>query len=176
LLITSHRRIVFIHDTYIFASILNYSILEKLLAIFINPQTTRKKTIEYKPPLDIIVDEEIDEFLRKNLYEKMGSSIESIEKIEAFIKNFKLYPSLEYLTRIYPRRTLARLVENDIVWIIPFKNINRISIRKIRGREYIEILYNCPVTGRSKAFHTYYSSETYELIKELCLFNENSNC
>ena len=172
-----HRRIVFIHDKYIFASIINHSIIRDLLTYYLS--TTRDMRIEYKA-LDSLAwlstDKELSDLLAHDLYERLEMSGSREYRVEELVEYVKTYPSTEYVVRAYPRNILVSLIEKGFAWFIPFRNIRKLAIRRLGGKNYIEIIYTCPFTRGNRVFRTYYDPETYELIKQLCLFNNNRNC
>jgi len=177
LLITVHRKLVFIHDTYIYASIINYALLKSIIAYYINTVSRDKKNVEFLEELrSLLKDEDLIKMLNKGFYEKLGSSEESLAYLKEFLEKFKLYPSIEYSTRAYPRSLLKEFAERELLWIIPYRSIKKIQRRKISGRDSLEIIYACPLTNKIRILRTYYDHEIYMKIKQLCLFNGNDRC
>ncbi len=168
---------MFIHDRYIFASILNHSILRDLLAYTFSSTSSRGAGYRALNALSwLSLDKEFLKLLSTDFYEKLDMERHRRYSGDEIARYLKTYPSMEYAVRAYPRTILESLIDREFVWFIPFKNIKRISKRKYEGREYLEIIYTCPITGKNRIFRTYYDPETYEIIKQLCMFNDNRNC
>lgn len=177
MLIKIHRKLVFIHDTYIFACIMNYSLLKNIITYFTHGISRREGNKEIKDELLFFLkDKELLRLLDTSFYKKLGSSEKNLVNLKNFLEKLKLYPSMEYSVRIFKHDFLRELASRELVWIIPYNSIKKLAHRKTKDREYIEIIYSCPLIGRTRIFRTYYDSIIYAKIKQLCLFNGNENC
>ncbi|OYT38048.1 MAG: hypothetical protein B6U89_06445 [Desulfurococcales archaeon ex4484_58] len=179
MLIKIYRRIIFIHDKYIFASIYNSSIINDLLTYVTSP---KRQKIDYKSSLytllEISDDEELIKLLREEFFDKVkefrtGDTLRSIEPI---LEKIRVPPSVEYMIRTLPRSKLRKLVMRGFVWFIPFTHIFKVTRKTIEDKDVLEIRYLCPITGKTNIFRTLYNDELYELIRQLCIHNGNNRC
>jgi len=180
LLIKIHRRMVFIHDKYIFSSILHYSILQDLLVYSMLIYRSEREQFNALKNLAIISgDPSVSEMLKKKFFERIDRSKLDRQRnidISDVVEKSRLYPSIEYLIRAVPRQFLIQLINDNYVWIIPYADIRRISRKKIGGKDVLEILYKCPITEKYRVFRTVFDNDLYTLIHQLCMFNNNQYC
>ena len=124
-------------------------------------------------------DTELSKFLDEKFYER----IDRLKKdkthpliITEFLRNLKISPRLEYLLRSFNRELVKWLEQNNLLWIIPYKNIIITRIYREKDIDVLEISYYSHLSNMTRFFRMRYDEEIYELINELCLFNGNNRC
>lgn len=150
LLLLTYRKIVFVHDTYIFASIVYSSAIRSILntALHRGFKPSRGGKLSYT---DLPVDEE------------------SFRKLLFSLKIPNVY---EYTLRSADRNLLVELAYRNQLWFIPYVNIRRLNVKEAKGvGKLIEIEYYCVLTERVNVFQTIYDEKLLTMIKQLCLFN-----
>ncbi len=167
LLIKVYRNIIFIHDTFIYASHL-FGRIYREIPLIVMPKIKKKE--EKKPP-EIQVLEWLTGYQISSSGRKFYDEIDVIDRVEEEL-NEKLeviQPKniLEYVLRGLPRSILQKLISLGYIWIIPYNNIVSLSIEKYRDEKIIRIEYNCPITNTRRVFKTIYDPEIYDLIKKL---------
>jgi len=176
------RGTIFLHDTYIFASIFSSSIIKEIPYMYSPLTVTSKKNRLYA--IDILLkmakeDTELSKFLDEKFYER----IDRLKKnkthpliITEFLRNLKISPRLEYLFRSFDRELVKWLEQNNLLWIIPYRNIIATRVYREKDIDVLEISYYSYLSNMTRFFRMRYDREIYELINELCLFNGNNRC
>ncbi len=169
---------IFVTDTYIFINTFTASLLREIPLLYAPLSIIDKrrgvKTIE------ILVtrlgsEEELVKFLKEKFYERLKRISEEgvdLDRARKILKNIKIYPSIEYSFKGFNRELLVFLARNNYTWIIPFSDIK--SVRRIK--DFLEIHYYSRLLNRDRIVRMRYYEELYELIKQLCLFNNNERC
>jgi len=176
LLLSVYRRIVFVHDTYIFAAIASYAVLRKILYLSATQIREVESWKHFEELPSYVHDRVLARLLEESLFKKMGLKREDLKLVEEFVASFKLYPSFEYALRALPREDLVELASKNLAWLIPFTSITSIAVKRVSGIEVFEIAYSCPLLNRTRVFRVRYNPEFAELVRELCRFNGNNNC
>ncbi len=180
MLIKVYRKVVFIHDRFIFSSVFNSALIHDLLLYSLLIYSSRKSKgfQALNTLMKITRDRRLELLFSKGFFDrvKKSKSFNLEADTEKIVESIKIYPSIEYMVRAFPRNALIELIERKYIWFIPFNSI--IKVRKTRsgGRDVLEIIYNCLLTNRKRVFRTIYSREIHELIKQLCMFNNNDKC
>jgi len=156
LLINTYRKIVFIHDDYIFASISHIETTRNIIQEF-HTSARRSKTELFKKKLGL---------------EDIPADSVSFENL---LKALRISNVYEYVLRSFDKEVIVNLIMKNLAWFIPFRNIVKVDRKKLGSTDIIEITYKCPFTGLTRTFRTVYDEEILEKIKQLCRFNE-VNC
>jgi len=176
LLLSVYRKIVFVHDTYIFAAIVSYAVLRRILYLS-TTQIREGESWKYFEELPSYVrDGVLARLLEESMFKKIGLKREDLAFVEEFVASFKLYPIFEYALRVIPREVLVELASKNLVWLIPFTSITSTAVKRVSGIDVFEIAYSCPLLNRTRLFRVHYNPEFAELIRELCRFNGNDRC
>ncbi len=171
MLIRIHRNIVFIHDTYIFASNLLGRVYREIPFLVMPHISKKKRRLPAIETLSWITKYGLGA-AREKFYEEM-EVIESVrEELRRKLEEIEPRNIFEYIIRGLPRNTLQTLAKLGYIWLIPFKNISSISIEEYKGAKIIRIDYLCPLTNTRRIFKTIYDQEVYDLIKKLYLYNK----
>lgn len=150
MLVATYRKIVFIHDTYIFVSTFYSSIIRNILTTALRGglKVSKGWRLSY---VDLPMDE--------------GS-------FRKFLTALLIPNVYEYAFRSADRNVLADLALRNQLWFIPYVNIRRLSVKETgKVGKLIEIEYYCILTERVKVFQTIYDEKILTKIKQLCLFN-----
>lgn len=156
LLLHVYRKIVFIHDTYIFASISHVNVSQDIVQEFYT-SVRKTKTRQSMKTLGL---------------EDIPADTVSFENL---LKALRIPNVYEYVLRSFDKDTLVNLVMKNLAWFIPFKNIVKVERGRVASTDTIEITYRCPFTGLTRIFRIVYDEDVMERIKQLCRFNE-VNC
>ena len=176
MLVRIHRKIVFIHDNFIYASHLFGSTFKEL-PLYILPLIRKSKRIE---PVHV------NFFARlsgknpprpKSFYEQLEKiGDKEVSEISEKISEIRPRPIYEYSLRGLPRELFNYLVKTGYIWVIPYRNIKSIRKTVKSGKNIIEIVYKCPFTNQTRIFQTVYDEEVYDLIRLLCRNTGNMRC
>ncbi|ADI31571.1 YtxH domain-containing protein [Staphylothermus hellenicus] len=178
MLLKIFRGNIFVHDTYVFINIFTSSLLKEIpflyapLSIIDKKKRTRTVEILLSTPTS---GEDVRNVLKDKFYDRIERIREEgvdLERAKQLLSNVKSYPSIEYMFRAFPRELLEYFVKNNYIWLIPFKEIYRL----ITDGKIIEILYRSPILNNRRIVRLRYDQELYELLKTLCIFNNNPRC
>ncbi len=176
MLVKIYRKVVFIHDNYIYASHLFGSTYREL-PNYILPLIRKDKK---KEPVHIVF---LARLSGKNpprpgdFYEQLEKvSEDEVTQVNERVREIRPHSVYEYSLRGLPRKLFDYLVRMGYVWVIPYNTIR--SIRRVtrEGGDVIEISYDCPFTNKLRIFRTVYDAEVYDLIKQLCKNSGNTGC
>jgi hypothetical protein len=169
---------IFVTDTHIFINTFTASILREIPLLYaplsIIDRRGGAKTIEILLTR-LSSEKELTVLLKEKFYERLKRIREEgidLDKAREIVKNIKIYPSIEYSFKGFNRELLVFLARNNYVWIIPFTDIK--SIKKIKN--ILKIHYYSKLLNNDRVVRIKYDEQLYDLIKQLCLFNNNKRC
>ncbi len=177
MLLKVYRNLVYIHDDHIYAANLYGSVYKEIPEILM-PKI--KKT--GGKPFHIEVFSRISHRGLERIpgfYEKVDRLSESglnEEELMRILDEARPRGIYDYALRGLERNLFQYLVSAGYVWVVPYRNVYSMEIRRQDGLEIIAIRYRCPFTNRLRIFKTVYNPEIYNLIKELCIRNGNRAC
>jgi hypothetical protein len=169
---------IFVTDTYIFINTFTASLLREIPLLYAPLSIIDKRggarTIEILLTR-LSSEKELAGILKEKFYERLKRISEEgidLDRAMEILKSIRIYPSIEYSFKGFNRELLVFLARNNYVWIIPFTDIK--SIKKTRN--ILEIHYYSRLLSSERIVRMRYDEELYNLIKQLCLFNNNRRC
>lgn len=169
---------IFIHDTYMFINIFTSSLLKEIPFLYapmsVIDKKKRTRTVEVLLSMPM-TKPAVQDVLKDKFYDRLKRIKEegiNLDGARHHLSRIKIYPSIEYSYRAFPRELLVYLARNNYVWLIPYKKIYRM----VTDGKIIEILYQSPLLNDRRIVRLRYEHELFELIKSLCMFNNNPRC